>query len=182
MNLNEIFFYISLYDKSTYQHICRVAQYSNLIGKELNLNQYDMNLLIYSSLLHDIGKLFLPLELLQKKEKLTKGEIILIKKHVAFGITILPDSLKEIKPIIAAHHERLDGSGYPRKLKDNQIPELSKIIAVTDSYDAMTSMRVYNKVKTSEEALEDLFSNTINYGENKYSYKYVKALSNCIKK
>ena len=108
--------------------------------------------------------------------------IALDKKANVKTVYPIKGGMTEIKPIIAAHHERLDGSGYPRKLKDNQIPELSKIIAVTDSYDVMTSTRVYNKVKTSEEALEDLFSNTINYGENKYSYKYVKALSNCIKK
>ena len=182
MKLKQLLFFISLYDKETYQHVCRVANYSNIIGKELSLNNYEMNLLLYSSLLHDIGKIFIPIELLYKKEKLTDQEFLLIKNHVNYGLSILPESMNEIKNIIASHHERLDGSGYPRHLQNNQIPELSKIIAIADSYDAMTSNRLYNKVKTQDEALEDLLYNSSYYGKNKYSYTFVKIFSKCIKK
>lgn len=182
MNSKELLSYISLYDKYTYQHVYRVAQYTNMIGKQLHLSNYEMNLLLYSSLLHDIGKIFLPIELLQKKEMLTIDEFNLIKEHVILSLAILPDSMKEIKDIIMCHHERLDGSGYPNKLTEEHIPELAKIIAVADSYDAMTSNRLYNKIKTKNEAIKELFSNTIYYGENKYSYTYVKAFNECIKK
>lgn len=182
MNLKQLLFFISLYDKNNYQHVCRVANYSNLIGKQLSLSNYEMNLLLYSSLLHDIGKIFIPLELLYKKEKLTNEEFLILKNHVNFGLSILPDSMNEIKNIIASHHERLDGSGYPKHLQSEQIPKLAKIIAIADSFDAMTSNRFYNKVKTKEEALQDLFNNTNYYGKNKYSYTYVKTFSKCIKK
>ena len=90
--------------------------------------------------------------------------------------------MNEIKEIIVSHHERLDGTGYPYHLENNQIPKLSKILAIADSYDAMTSNRFYNNIKTKEEALQELLVNTIYYGKNKYSYTYVKTFSDCIKK
>lgn len=182
MNKKQLLLLLSLYDKNTYAHVYRVAQYSNQIGKQLSLSIKEMNLLLYASLLHDIGKICIPSNLLYKIDKLTSQEFYLIKKHVEFGISILPDSMQEVKDIIAYHHERLDGSGYPYHLKDDQIPKLAKIIAIADSFDAMVSTRLYNKVKTEEEAINDLFSNTSYYGKNKYSYTYVKVFSNCIKK
>lgn len=182
MNKNNLNFLLSLYDKNTYSHVCRVAIYANEIGKRLNLSNKEMNLLLYSSLLHDIGKIFIPTNLLEKNKKLTNQEFILIKKHVEFGYLILPESMHEIKNIILSHHERLDGSGYPYHKTENEIPKLSKIIAIADSYDAMTSNRYYNKIKSKDEAINDLFSNTIYYGQNKYSYSYVKIFKNCLQK
>lgn len=182
MNKNILHFLLSLYDKNTYSHVCRVAILSNEIGKCLELPKNDMNLLLYSSLLHDIGKIFLPTELLEKKEKLSNNEFDLIKKHVELGYLILPSDMDEIKNIILNHHERLDGSGYPFHKTDNEIPKLSKIIAIADSYDAMTSNRYYNNIKTHDEAFYDLFSNTSYYGENKYEYYYVKIFKKCFKK
>lgn len=182
MNKNILNYLLSLYDKNTYSHVCRVAIYSNEIGKCLNLSNNEMNLLFYSSLLHDIGKIFISTNLLEKNDTLTNEEFNLIKKHVEFGYLILPDNMLEIKNIILAHHERLDGSGYPYHKKENEIPKLSKIIAIADSYDAMTSNRYYNNIKTKDEAMNDLFSNTKYYGKNKYSYSYVKIFNNCLKK
>lgn len=182
MNKNILNFLLSLYDKNTYSHACRVAIYSNEIGKHLNLSNNEMNLLFYSSLLHDIGKIFISNNLLEKTDTLTNEEFNLIKKHVEFGYLILPDNMLEIKNIILAHHERLDGSGYPYHKKENEIPKLSKIIAIADSYDAMTSNRYYNNIKTKDEAMNDLFSNTKYYGKNKYSYNYVKVFNNCLQK
>ena len=182
MNKNILHLLLSLYDKNTYSHVCRVAILSNEIGKCLKLPKNDMNLLLYSSLLHDIGKIFLPIELLEKKEKLSNNEFDLIKKHVELGYLILPSDMDEIKNIILNHHERLDGSGYPFHKTGNEIPKLSKIIAIADSYDAMTSNRYYNNIKTHDEAFYDLFSNTSYYGENKYEYYYVKIFKKCFKK
>lgn len=182
MNKQTLYFLLSLYDKNTYLHVCRVADYSNKIGKFLSLPNKEMNLLFYSSLLHDIGKIFIPTELLEKKEKLSNDEFELIKKHVEYGYIFLPDNMLEIKNIILAHHERLDGSGYPCHKKDCEIPKLSKIIAIADSYDAMTSNRMYNNIKSKEDALTDLFNNTNYYGENKYCYSYVKAFKNTLQK
>ena len=180
MNKNILNFLLSLYDKNTYNHVCNVAKYSNNIGKYLSLSNSEMNLLLYSSLLHDIGKIFIPVSLLEKKEKLTDEEFNLIKKHVEFGYFILPESMNDVKNIILSHHERLDGSGYPFHKTDDEIPKLSKIIAIADSYDAMTSNRIYNNIKSKEEALADLFNNTDYYGKNKYCYSYVKAFKNTL--
>lgn len=182
MNKNMLYFLLSLYDKNTYNHVCRVAKYSNDIGKYLSLPNNEMNLLLYSSLLHDIGKIYIPTSLLEKKEKLTKEEFDLIKKHVEFGYFILPETMKEVKNIILAHHERLDGSGYPFHKIDNEIPKLSKIIAIADNYGAITSNRIYNNIKNKGDALTDLFNNTNYYGENKYCYSYVKAFKNTLQK
>lgn len=182
MNKQTLYFLLSLYDKNTYLHVCRVADYSNKVGKFLSLPSKEMNLLFYSSLLHDIGKIFIPTELLEKKETLSNVEFELIKKHVEYGYIFLPDNMLEIKNIILSHHERLDGSGYPYHKKDYEIPKLSKIIAIADSYDAMTSNRYYNNIKTKDEAMNDLFSNTKYYGKNKYSYNYVKVFNNCLQK
>lgn len=176
MNLRNLFFLISLYDKRTYMHVYRVAYYSYIIGKQIKLSDEEMKLLLYSSLLHDIGKIFINEKLLYKKENLTDQEFSLIKKHVNFGVILLPVEMKEIKRIIVSHHERLDGSGYPNHLKENEIPKLSKIIAIADSFDAMTSNRNYNNIKNFSEAFADLFSNTKNNGKNLYQYSYVNAL------
>lgn len=181
MGKNLLTILLSLYDKNTYAHVCRVAFYANEIGKQLNLSIPEMNLLFYSSLLHDIGKIFIPVNLLEKKEKLSKEEYTLLQQHVEFGYSLLPNSMMDIKNIIVAHHERLDGSGYPYHKTDKEIPKLSKIIAIADSYDAMTSNRFYNQVKTQNEAIEELLKNTIYYENNKYNFSYVKAFHQCIK-
>lgn len=182
MTIKNLLFYLSLYDKQTYTHACRVACYANNLGKRLNLSNYEMNLLLYSSLLHDIGKSLISEELLYKKSKLNDNELKELQDHVIFGLALLPDSMQEVKEVIAAHHERLDGSGYPYKLEDEQIPKLSKILAIVDSYDAMTTNRGYNEVKTMDEAFDDLLSNTNYYGKNKYCYSLVKSFIDCTKK
>lgn len=182
MGKNLLTILLSLYDKNTYAHVCRVAYYANEIGKQLNLSISEMNLLFYSSLLHDIGKIFIPVNLLEKEEKLTKEEYRLLQHHVEFGYFLLPESMMDIKNIIISHHERLDGSGYPYHKTEKEIPKLSKIIAIADSYDAMTSNRFYNQVKTEKEAMEELLNNTDYYGTNKYSFSYVTAFHQSMKK
>lgn len=151
MGKNLLTILLSLYDKNTYAHVCRVAYYANEIGKQLNLSISEMNLLFYSSLLHDIGKIFIPVNLLEKEEKLTKEEYRLLQHHVEFGYSLLPESMMDIKNIIISHHERLDGSGYP-----------------------------YHK--TEKEAMEELLNNTDYYGTNKYSFSYVTAFHQSMKK
>lgn len=180
MNINILKFLLSLYDKNTYLHVYRVALYSEQLETYLKLSKKEMNILLYSLLLHDIGKIFIPTELLEKKDKLTEEEFSLIKKHVEFGYMLLPDSMFQIKNVILSHHERLDGSGYPFHKTDKEIPKLSKILAIADSFDAMTSNRYYNNIKTKEEAINDLLKNTMFFGNNKYSYNYVYSFKKCI--
>lgn len=132
----------------TYAHSLKVTNYSLFLGKNMGLSNQDLEKLKIASLFHDIGKLKIPTNILRKPGKLTDEEYSLVKKHVEFSVELLINSGftdLEILKIIEAHHERIDGSGYPNSLCENDIPFLSKIISVVDAYDAMTSNRCYRK-------------------------------------
>jgi HD-GYP domain-containing protein (c-di-GMP phosphodiesterase class II) len=150
-------------DPYTSGHSMRVASYSREIGKRLGLEEEELKLLYQSALLHDIGKIGVPDEVLQKEGKLTEEEFEFIKAHPVIGETIL----KQVQPAgeaaawvpgIRSHHERIDGKGYPDGLAGEDIPYYGRIIAVADSYDAMTSDRPYRKGMPAEKALAILES------------------------
>lgn len=132
-------------DSYTCGHSDRVSQYSCLIGEKLGLCKEDIELLKVGGLFHDIGKIGIPDNILLKTEKLTDDEYDEIKKHPLIGAHILENSsiFENIIPIILYHHEKFDGTGYPKKLKKTNIPFLARIVAVADSFDAMTSKRAY---------------------------------------
>jgi len=149
---------INAKDKYTYGHVERVVTYSRLLADKLELNEKDKKDLIYGAYMHDIGKINIPKEVLNKNMPLTSEEWEIMKQHSLNGVEIIKsvESLKEIIPIILHHHERYDGSGYPDNLKGNNIPYLVRMLTVVDSFDAMTSSRPYNKRKTYKEAIEEL--------------------------
>ena len=155
---------INAKDRYTYGHSERVVLYSKLLSEKLNLPMEDRSNLIQGSYMHDIGKINISKEILLKKMPLTKEEWEILKSHPEEGIEIIKPvkSLEKIIPIIKHHHERFDGTGYPDKLKGEEIPYLSRVLSVVDSFDAMTSNRPYNKRKTYEEAILELrkFSGT----------------------
>lgn len=132
-------------DSYTRGHSDRVSKYSTLIGEKLGLNKEDIGLLKIGGLFHDIGKIGIPDNILLKTEKLTNDEYNEIKKHPLIGAHILENSniFENIIPIVLHHHEKFDGTGYPKKLKGTNIPLLARIVAVADSFDAMTSKRAY---------------------------------------
>ncbi|MCI8617367.1 MAG: HD domain-containing protein [Clostridia bacterium] len=132
-------------DTYTRGHSDRVAQYSVLIGQKLNLSDDDLRLLQLGGLFHDIGKIGVPDDILKKNAKLTDDEYSEIKNHPSIGAHILSSAtiFKDIIPIVKHHHEKYDGTGYPGRLAGNDIPYLARIAAVADSFDAMTSKRVY---------------------------------------
>ena len=143
------------YDDYTYTHCVNVGFYSMLIGKRLHLQDSKLIDLVQAGLLHDIGKIKIDSELLNKKEKLTDEEFETIKRHSMLGYEILKDSPyvgTEIKNAVLMHHERMDGSGYPLGVRDKEIGEYAKIVAIADVYDAMTSDRPYKKRVTPFEA------------------------------
>lgn len=149
-------------DHYTHGHISRVTNYSLAIGEKLkegmDLDDNFMENLHIASLLHDIGKIGTPEKLLNKTSELTIGERKIIQRHVADGVTIL-QSIKELDGALAGvkyHHERYNGKGYPEGLKGKQIPLLASIIAVADTFDAMTTDRPYRRAKTKEEARLEL--------------------------
>ena len=146
-----------LYDEYIYQHSFQVALYALAIGRELGHNATELHVIGLGAILHDIGKMLVPSELLQKPTRLTDTEFEEVKQHTRHGFDILRN-LHTMSLIIAhcafQHHERLDGSGYPRGLVDFEIHPYAKIIAVADVFDAMTSNRVYRAKMMPVQALE----------------------------
>lgn len=144
-------------DEYTYLHSLNVPFYSMLIAMWLRLSQRDIKDIIQAGILHDIGKLAIPVNILNKKGRLLPLELKKIKTHTIYGVKItnkIKGVSEKVKEAVLMHHERIDGSGYPFGLKGNEISLYSKIIAVADVYDAMTSDRVYKKKMTPFDAFK----------------------------
>lgn len=133
------------FDDSSYVHCINVALISSIIGKWLNYSEEDIKKLTIAGLIHDIGKLVIPEQVLNKPGKLSSGEYAIIKTHAVMGYNKIKN--EPIDPVIKEacllHHERYDGSGYPFGLAGDEIPEFARIVAIADVYDAMTAARVY---------------------------------------
>lgn len=163
-------------DVNTYFHSRRVAYFSYLVGHMLGYTNEQLSFLIKGALLHDIGKLYIPDSILKKRDRLTKEEFEIIKQHTLYAKDILKEMDPKLLHIICAHHERLDGSGYPYQLSGYKIPYCAQILAIADSFDAMTSNRNYNQVMSYQEALQELFQCSCNHC-NLYNYDLVFILS-----
>jgi HD-GYP domain-containing protein (c-di-GMP phosphodiesterase class II) len=135
-----------------------IAALATGIALELGLPEEEIERVRVASLLHDLGKLAVPAEILDKPNTLTDGEWQAIGEHPRIGQVILEQasSLREAIPVILHHHERYNGGGYPHGLKGNEIPLGARIVAVADAYHAMVHERPYSDAKTHEEALEEL--------------------------
>ncbi|MFT8350786.1 HD-GYP domain-containing protein [Clostridium saccharoperbutylacetonicum] len=146
---------IEVNDKYTEGHAKRVREYSCAIAEELELPKVKINDISTAALLHDIGKIGISTEILNKPGKLTEEEYGIIKQHPVYTKTILEKirGFSTITNFAYNHHENYDGSGYPRGLKNNEIPLEAQIIQVADAYDAMTSERAYRKALSTEDAL-----------------------------
>ncbi|MFV0315236.1 MAG: HD-GYP domain-containing protein [Anaerotignum sp.] len=154
---------ISSFDNYTYIHSLNVAVLSVIVGMGMGLNYTQLKQLSEAALLHDIGKLSISLDILNKKGKLTDEEMQIIRTHTEEGYSIIQGSYtisELVKSAVFSHHENEDGSGYPRKLKGKQIHLYGKIIHVCDVYDALVSNRVYRKAMNPADALEYLLSNS----------------------
>lgn len=139
-------------DKYTQGHSMRVAEYSREIAKRLGKNETEQNEIYKSALLHDVGKIRIPDDIINKPGKLTDDEFNYIKLHTVSGYGILKDISGDRMPAVCAknHHERYDGRGYPSGIAGEKIPEYARIIAVADSYDAMASNRSYRQALPQE--------------------------------
>ncbi len=147
---------VELRDPYTRGHSENVAYYSVKLGKKVGLDSKSLETLFKAALLHDIGKIVIPDKVLLKPGPLTPEEIEIIKLHPEITYKLLTNirDFEEVAKIAKYHHERWDGSGYPEGLKKEEIPFLSRIIAVADVFDALTSERPYRKPLSTEEALE----------------------------
>ena len=148
-------------DLYTGGHCERVMIYSMMIGEALKIGEQEKSDLQFGSILHDIGKIGVPEYILHKKERLTQEEYEKIKEHPEIGYQLLSnlDFLDSSRRIIYEHHERVDGKGYPRGLKGDDIHFLAKIVCVADAFDAMTSNRAYRAVMSVDDALKELVAN-----------------------
>ncbi len=144
-------------DHYTRKHVLRVKEYVIKIGNKLNLPKDRIEILVFSALFHDLGKVYIPDKILNKPGKLTEEEFEFIKKHPSDGAELVKNTyFKNMADIIEQHHERIDGSGYPYGLKGSQILLEARIISIADVFDAMTTDRPYRKGLSPTETVEEL--------------------------
>lgn len=142
-------------------HITRSAYYGEVLAKKAGLSPQECFYVRLACILHDIGKIGIPEAILQKPGPLTEEERKVMERHVEIGVQILRevDFLKPVVPMVEAHQEKWDGSGYPQGLKGEAIPLGSRIVALVDAYDAMTTHRPYRRALTLEEVIQELENN-----------------------
>jgi putative nucleotidyltransferase with HDIG domain len=145
-------------DSETHGHSERVVSYSLRLGREYGLNSAEMKSLEFGSLLHDIGKIGVPDSILRKPAKLTEEEWVRMREHPLHGQQILRgiEFLQGASRVVAQHHEKWDGTGYPLGLRNEEIDICARIFAVADAFDAITSDRVYRRGKPYEAAAQEL--------------------------
>ena len=161
-------------DEYTYNHSVNVALYSLFISRWLGYSQDEIKNVIEAGLLHDVGKLKIPHSILNKKGRLTTEEYEVVKTHTSIGYELsaaIPNLDEGIREAILCHHEREDGSGYPKGIKGSELNDYSKIIAVADVYDALTSERTYKKKVTPFQAIEIFRNNSF----GRYDFRVLSA-------
>ncbi|EOD00486.1 HD-GYP domain-containing protein [Caldisalinibacter kiritimatiensis] len=163
-------------DSYTYQHSVNVAVLSLILGIELQLNKFELYDLCVGAMLHDLGKVLIPEDILNKPGELTDEEFDVVKEHTVKGYEYLKNSLDisaSARMIILQHHEKVNQEGYPNHLDGNKINKLAKIVAIADVYDALTSDRPYRKAMSPSEALELIMAS----GGTHFDYNMVKVFA-----
>jgi putative nucleotidyltransferase with HDIG domain len=143
---------VTSYDYYTYTHCIDVATYAIGFGSFLNLTKEELELLGKAAMLHDLGKKNIPHEIITKNGPLTQKEFEIVKQHPSLSVKILKDNNEKnsrLLSLIEQHHEKCDGTGYPKGLKENQIDYLTKIITVCDIFNALTTRRTYKEKMSS---------------------------------
>ncbi|MCM3874575.1 MAG: HD-GYP domain-containing protein [Pyrinomonadaceae bacterium] len=147
-------------DADTYDHSKRTVKISLLLGRECGLDYRELRALEFGALLHDIGKIGVPDVVLRKPGKLNDFELAMMRRHPSLGQEILRgfSFLDDARIIVAQHHEKWDGSGYPLGLRGEEITLSARVLLVADAFDAMTTDRVYRPAKSFDEAAAELDS------------------------
>ncbi|MGM0640340.1 MAG: HD domain-containing phosphohydrolase [Thermotogota bacterium] len=168
------------HDTYTRGHSQNVANLAEDFSKFLGHNSEFNNKIYWAGMVHDVGKIIIPQDVLNKPSKLTHDEYDLIKKHPVYAFEVLNeiDNLRDISHIVKHHHERIDGKGYPDNLKDGQIPLESKILCLVDTWDAMTRDRSYRKALDKELALNELIKNKDKQFDKELVEKFIEYLNN----
>jgi len=166
-------------DEYLVEHSLNVSILMTVFAKHLGFERDVIEQLAIGAFLHDIGKVLVPEEILHKPGKLTAKEYEVMKSHVTFGLEVLndsPDLSELVIEVVQQHHERLDGTGYPKQLNEQQISQYGRMIAIVDSYDAMTAERVYKAGMQPIQAFKILMKEA----PNSYDHKLVEQFVNCI--
>ncbi len=145
-------------DAYTHGHCERVASYATAVAVELGLNEATVTAVRVGAYLHDVGKVKVPHEILNKPGKLTEAEFEIMQQHTVYGVELLAsvEFPWQVKPIIRSHHEKLDGTGYPDRLKGDEVPLTAQIIGIVNAYDAMTTTRSYRAARSGAEAIAEI--------------------------
>ena len=150
---------VTSYDYYTYTHSVNLSVLGLLFGKHISLDTYKLNCLGVGALLHDLGKVEIPLEILNKPGRLTKEEFQIVKKHPEIGVELLEGQeniAKESLKVVIQHHENYDGTGYPYRIGGKDIHLFGRISRIIDVYDAITTNRCYGKARTPYDALAEM--------------------------
>jgi putative nucleotidyltransferase with HDIG domain len=149
-------------DSYTFIHSMNVSKYAVILAESLDMNSNDIEIIRDAGLLHDIGKISIPERILQKTSRLTDEEYAIMKTHVENStkmIRYLPD-MDYVIPAVVGHHERYDGTGYPRGLAGQNIPYMARILTIADCFDAMTAKRPYKQALSVDYAVNELEKNS----------------------
>lgn len=143
-------------DDDTGDHIRRIQSYTAALALRMGLSREDVELISLSSIMHDVGKISVPDDILKKPGKLSEAELEVMRRHATYGIKILPNKafFEMARAIAKHHHERWDGTGYPDKLAGENIPFAARMVAIADVFDALTSQRPYKQAWPFEKAME----------------------------
>ncbi len=166
-------------DEYTSEHCLNVCIVAIAFGRHLGLTEGELENLGLCGLLHDVGKMRIPAEVLNKPTKLTDKEFNMIRAHPVHGKKLLmasPGIYPGVIDVAYSHHERIDGTGYPRKLTDKNISRFSKIIALVDAYDAMTADRCYAKAMPSADALRNIYKDRGTHFDEELALEFIKCV------
>lgn len=166
-------------DKYTAQHSLNVCVLSILLGRYIGLPELKLNHVGLCGMMHDMGKMLVPLDILNKPGVLDPGELEIMRTHTTLGYELLKSSSDMFTGAIdtaLTHHEHLDGKGYPRQIKSSGMSYYSKIVAIADMYDAITSDRVYRKGSTHHKATKIMLENSGSHLDSQLTIKFIESL------
>jgi len=167
-------------DEYTAQHSMNVCIFSIALGRQINLSVEELNHVGLCGMMHDMGKMRVPLEILNKPGRLTPEELLLMQSHTTLGWKVLLSTsgmFSGAVDVAFTHHERLDGNGYPRNLKDEQITPYARIVSIADMYDAVSSDRIYQKGRPHLDAIKILTESSSNgHLDSALTMKFIESL------
>jgi len=165
--------------EATARHSMNVAALSIVIGKSMHMTARELEDIGVAGMLHDVGKTSVPIELIDKNGPLDADELIEMRKHTRYGRDILMSTksvMSGAADVAAAHHERIDGKGYPRGLSSERIPPMAKIVAIAEAYDTMTTHQVYRDALSPSEALQELYAARGSQFDEEFVVRFIDAI------